>query len=344
MSISEYIRDQWVSIGISVLTCLASAAFMGFMGIGLPVIVAVEVILFFGLSLPFIYDCMRKKTYYDELEETWASLEEKTYLTSILKCPDFYEGKLLYEIISQSESCFNDEIAQKQQELMEHREYIQTWVHEIKTPIAVQELLIENNRNALTSSIEEETKKIEAYVEQMLYYAKSGSLESDYMIQPVSLKKLVSEVLKKNRKMLVGSGVLPKLQNLEYTVLADPKWMEFVLGQVVTNSAKYSDAGRSPCLTFGAEEKDGMVLLTVADNGIGIPEGDVSRVFRKGFTGENGRKFKKSTGMGLYLCRNLCEKMQVPIELHSRQGEGTEVTFRFKQAAREQTCPGVRGT
>ena len=226
----------------------------------------------------------------------------------------------------------NDRIAEKQQELIDYKEYVQTWVHEIKTPIAVQELLIENSRNPLTSSLEEETRKIEAYVEQMLYYAKSSSLEGDYIIQAVGLKTLVMDVIRKNKKMMVGAGVMPRLEQLDYEVLADPKWMEFILSQIVTNSVKYCDKSRKPYVSFEGKEEGRMVVLTVADNGIGIPTQDVSRVFQKGFTGENGRLFKQSTGMGLYLCRKLCDKMEISMELSSCQGEGTQIAFCFKRA------------
>ena len=330
MSIGEYIKDKWVSICIAVMTCILTAVFLIFMEVEIPAAVVVEVIFVSGVLIIFIYDCARKKQYYDELSETWDQLEEKSYLCEVIEPPRFYDGKLMYQIIRQSGKYLNDVIAAQQQEMMDYKEYVQTWAHEIKTPIAVQELIVENNRNPITSSLGEETRKIEAYVEQMLYYTKSGSLESDYIIQPVSLKKLATEVIRKNSKMMVGAGVMPKLENLEYEVLTDPKWMEFILSQMVMNSVKYSDSRKKPYVEFRAVEEERSIILTVSDNGIGIPKGDLSRVFRKGFTGENGRIYKKSTGMGLYLCKNLCEKMQVPLEISSVQGEGTKLSLRLK--------------
>lgn len=332
MKVTEYIRDKWISIGIMILTCLAAAVFMNFLEIEGQVIVAVETIFLSGSLVILLLEGMTKKPYYDELTAAWDELEEKSYLTELIKRPGFYEGRLLYDILKENEKYLNDVIASREQEIGEYKEYVETWVHEIKTPIAVQELLIDNNRNPVTSSLEEETKKIEAYVEQMLYYTKSSSLASDYMIQTVNLKQLVMEVIKKNKKMMVGAGAMPKLFKLDYEILIDPKWMEFILGQVVTNAVKYGDMSRDLQISFRAQEERDMILLSVADNGVGISEGDIKRVFQKGFTGENGRRFKKSTGMGLYLCRKLCEKMEVPIAIQSRQGEGTELKLWFKKA------------
>ncbi|MGI6069702.1 MAG: sensor histidine kinase [Blautia sp.] len=332
MKISEYIYDRWASIGIAFLTCLGTGVFLEFMETERPVTIAVETVFLIGFFCMLAYDCIRKKQYYDRLEETWDGLDEKSYLSEMIEKPDFYDGKVMYEIVKENGKYLNDMISAKQQEMMEYKEYVQTWGHEIKTPIAVQELIIENNRNPVISSLEEETRKIEAYVEQMLYYTKSGSLESDYIIQPVQLKKLVMEVIRKNKKMMVGAGVMPRLEHLEYEVLADPKWLEFILGQIVTNAVKYREQSRRPFVAFGARVEGGMVVFTVTDNGIGIPKQDITRVFQKGFTGENGRKFKKSTGMGLYLCKDLCRKMEIPLEISSCQGEGTELEFRLKRA------------
>lgn len=332
MKVSQYIKDKGIAMGLALLACVLTSQFLAAMGTAFPVIVLTETIFAGCLSLMGIYDCMRKKHYYDKLMSTWEELEEKTYLSEMIECPGFYDGRLLYEIVKRNGKYLNDVICEQQQEMMEYKDYVQTWVHEIKTPIAVQRLLIENNKNPITSSIEEEVGRIEAYVEQMLYYTKSGSLEGDYFIQPADLKKLVMEVIRKNTKLMVAQGTIPRLENLGFTVLTDCKWMEFILGQIVINAVKYKDDSKKSSISFSAEEEGGgMVALTVADNGIGIPKKDIGRVFQKGFTGENGRIYHKSTGMGLYLCKSLCDKMGIEINLDSVQGQGTKVIFHLKQ-------------
>ena len=333
MKFSEYVRDKWFAISAGFLTCFLVAQFLWIMGTDKLVIAVVAVLYFLGLFCTACYDCFRKKQYYDHLESTWQELEEKSYLSEIIEEPDFYDGRLLYRIIKRNGKYLNDVIADQQLEMMEYKNYVQTWAHEIKTPIAVEHLIIDNHRGPLTSSLEEEVEKIESYVEQMLYYTKSGSLESDYIIQPVSLKHMVMEVIRKNTKMMVAAGILPRLENLDHEILTDTKWMVFILGQIVTNAVKYSDSSKKSCIFFRAEETAGdMVEFTVEDNGIGIPACDLSRVFQKGFTGENGRVVQKSTGMGLYLCKKLCDKMDIPLAIRSKQGEGTKLIFQLKKS------------
>lgn len=333
MKFSEYVRDKWFAISTGFLTCFLAAQFLWIMGTDKLVIAVVAVLYFLGLFCTACYDCFRKKQYYDHLESTWQELEEKSYLSEIIEEPDFYDGRLLYRIIKRNGKYLNDVIADQQLEMMEYKNYVQTWAHEIKTPIAVEHLIIDNHRGPLTSSLEEEVEKIESYVEQMLYYTKSGSLESDYIIQPASLKHMVMEVIRKNTKMMVAAGILPRLENLDHEILTDTKWMVFILGQIVTNAVKYSDSSKKSCIFFRAEETAGnMVEFTVEDNGIGIPACDLSRVFQKGFTGENGRVVQKSTGMGLYLCKKLCDKMDIPLAIRSKQGEGTKLIFQLKKS------------
>ena len=333
MKFSEYVRDKWFAISAGFLTCFLAAQFLWIMGTDKLVITVVAVLYFLGLFCTACYDCFRKKQYYDHLESTWQELEEKSYLSEIIEEPDFYDGRLLYRIIKRNGKYLNDVIADQQLEMMEYKNYVQTWAHEIKTPIAVEHLIIDNHRGPLTSSLEEEVEKIESYVEQMLYYTKSGSLESDYIIQPASLKHMVMEVIRKNTKMMVAAGILPRLENLDHEILTDTKWMVFILGQIVTNAVKYSDSSKKSCIFFRAEETAGdMVEFTVEDNGIGLPACDLSRVFQKGFTGENGRVVQKSTGMGLYLCKKLCDKMDIPLAIRSKQGEGTKLIFQLKKS------------
>ena len=333
MKFSEYVRDKWFAISAGFLTCFLAAQFLWIMGTDKLVITVVAVLYFLGLFCTACYDCFRKKQYYDHLESTWQELEEKSYLSEIIEEPDFYDGRLLYRIIKRNGKYLNDVIADQQLEMMEYKNYVQNWAHEIKTPIAVEHLIIDNHRGPLTSSLEEEVEKIESYVEQMLYYTKSGSLESDYIIQPASLKHMVMEVIRKNTKMMVAAGILPRLENLDHEILTDTKWMVFILGQIVTNAVKYSDSSKKSCIFFRAEETAGdMVEFTVEDNGIGIPACDLSRVFQKGFTGENGRVVQKSTGMGLYLCKKLCDKMDIPLAIRSKQGEGTKLIFQLKKS------------
>ena len=211
----------------------------------------------------------------------------------------------------------------------DYKDYIEMWIHEIKIPIATSKLIIENNKSDVTKSIDEEINKMENYIEQVLFYARSNTVEKDYMVSKSSLKEIVNSAVVRNKESIVYNNIELNLHDLERTVYTDSKWCIFILNQIIQNSIKYSKKDDKKIEIYSEEKKDS-VTLWVKDNGIGIKEKDISRVFEKGFTGENGRLIgKKSTGIGLYLCKKLCDKLDLGIKLYSKEGEGTVVKITF---------------
>lgn len=327
MKFSGYLKDKGLVMFIMALVLLINAMLMAFLEIPPMVIGVTEVLSAAGYGAALVIDYYPKWKYYRELEDTLNQLEEKTYLTELVKEPRFYEGRVVHKIMKTEEKFLNDQIADWQAQLEEYYDYAQMWVHEVKTPIAVSKLMIENHKNETALSLGEEIDKIEFYVEQMLYYARCTSVEKDYRIERLSLYQITATVLKKQSKMIVGRGVWPKLVNLDYEVLSDDKWLGFILGQLVSNAVKYRAKERKPELVFSAQKEKKQIRFSIRDNGIGIARSDIENVFEKGYTGKNGRAFKKSTGMGLYLCRQLCMKMGIRIEISSEEGAWTEVTL-----------------
>lgn len=211
----------------------------------------------------------------------------------------------------------------------DYKEYIELWIHEIKIPIATSKMVIENNKNAITKSIDEELDKVENYIEQALFYARSNTVEKDYYIRKVVLKEIVNESIKKNKSSLIQEKISIDIHDLEIEVNTDNKWIVFILNQIIQNSIKYRKKENSVMEIYANQGKEN-VILYIKDNGIGIKQGEIIRVFEKGFTGTNGRlSNKKSTGIGLYLCKKLCNKLGIGIELNSVQNEGTEVKLVF---------------
>ena len=205
----------------------------------------------------------------------------------------------------------------------DYKEYIELWIHEIKIPISASKMVIENNKNAITKSIDEELDKVENYIEQALFYARSNTVEKDYYIRKVVLKEIVNESIKKNKSSLIQEKISIDIHDLEN------KWIVFILNQIIQNSIKYRKKENSVMEIYANQGKEN-VILYIKDNGIGIKQGEITRVFEKGFTGTNGRlSNKKSTGIGLYLCKKLCNKLGIGIELNSVQNEGTEVKLVF---------------
>ena len=193
-------------------------------------------------------------------------------------------------------------------------------------------MVIENNKNEVTKSIGEELEKIENYIEQALFYARSNTVEKDYYIKKTRLQEIVNDSIKKNKNLLIPEKTILNLHDLDYEVNTDSKWVSFIINQILQNSVKYKKQNHNLELEMSAKQGKQNIILTLKDNGIGIKKGEITRVFEKGFTGTNGRlSNKKSTGIGLYLCKKLCDKLGTAIELNSIYNEGTEVRIVFPQ-------------
>lgn len=249
---------------------------------------------------------------------------------------DFPEARATRAAIANVARASQQEVGRAQDQVRDYRRYVETWVHEIKTPIAACNLMLENRHDPTLRPLAREVARIEAYVEQALYYARSFSVEKDYLVRDCDLGEVVRAALRSRAsslieaRMSVDLGPLAKGDALH--AFCDPKWMEFVLGQLVDNAVRYrcdpKRDGRAPTLSFDVRlantgKASEQVVLSVLDNGCGISAEDLGRVFDRGFTGTNGRTHQRSTGMGLYLVRTLCKKMGLAV---SAQSDGTSWT------------------
>jgi len=267
-----------------------------------------------------------KAGYYNNLYDMLDDLDKKTLLSEIAPKPNFYEGLILYDVLKSTNKAMNDEIAKYSLSSAEYREYIELWVHEIKTPIAGAKLICENTgNNAMLDSLQ----KIDRFVEQALFYSRSSAVEKDFIIKQAELKELINRALRKNAKSFIDNKISIETGNLDFTVPTDVKWTDFILEQILYNAVKYE--GKRIKIYAGQNENS--ISLFISDDGIGIPKQDINRVFDKGFTGENGRKHAKSTGIGLYLCKKLCLKLGLNISASSEQGKGTSVEIIFPKSS-----------
>lgn len=205
-------------------------------------------------------------------------------------------------------------------------DYYTLWAHQIKTPIAASQLLLQENppdRDALGV----EMLKIEEYVEMVLSYLRLGSDTTDYVLRHCDLDGVVREAVRKYAKIFIAKKIRLNFQPTGRTVLTDEKWLAFVIGQILSNALKYTPGG-GDIRIYG----DGDTLV-IADTGMGIREEDLPRVFEKGFTGYNGREDKKATGIGLYLCRRILTKLGHDVTVNSALGEGTLVRLTLQNGA-----------
>ncbi len=201
---------------------------------------------------------------------------------------------------------------------VELKDYYNLWVHQIKTPIAATKLLLEDNNDRI--AMKKEVFKIEQYVEMALQYVRLESMYSDLELKECDLRSMVSQVVKKYSINFIGRDLSLNFEEFDVKVVTDEKWLSFVIEQILSNAVKYTMLGT---ITISADEDKKWLLIT--DTGIGIKQEDLPRVFEKGFTGYNGRMDKKSTGIGLYLCKQIMNKLENKIWLESEEGKGTTV-------------------
>ncbi|EGT3615912.1 HAMP domain-containing histidine kinase [Clostridium perfringens] len=328
MSLSDFIKERIIFIIISSLILLFTAALLNALRVSGFAIGFIIIINASGILAYHIYDYIRKKQYYDEIKENMESLDKKYLISEVIEEGNFTESKLIYDVITKSNKAMNDEIGEFKRGINEYREYIELWVHEIKTPIATCRLLIENNESPLTKSIGEEVDKLDNYIDQALFYTRSNNIEKDYIIKEMNLRDCINKVLNNNADALIKRRIKINIGDIDKTVYSDSKWVQFILGQLISNSIKYMNKEEKE-LKIYCMESSKYAILNIEDNGVGISEKDVPRVFDKGFTGENGRKFGKSTGIGLYLCKKLCKKLGLDISLSSEEGKFTRVSIVF---------------
>lgn len=334
MNIRDFIKDKILYImllAIGIITIeifLIPYNFGNFIKIYIPA--SIGILYFIGFAVEYF----TKKSYYDNLDRILDELNEKYLITEIINTPNFLEGKILKEKLFDIDKSMIENVNKYKYMGEDYKEYIELWIHEIKIPIATSKMIIENNKNEITKSIDEELDKVENYTEQALFYARSNTVEKDYYIKKVLLKDIVGETIKKNKNVLIQEKTLLNLHNLDLEVNTDSKWIIFILNQIIQNSIKYKKIEEHLEIEIYAKKEKEKVILYIKDNGIGIEKAEVKKVFEKGFTGKNGRLLnKKSTGIGLYLCKKLCNKLGISIALISVKNEGTEVQLIFPKGS-----------
>ena len=230
---------------------------------------------------------------------------------------DYYH-KIIEKLYEELEK-LTQENRQKNTDMVD---YYSMWVHQIKTPIAAMNFLLDNEE-VDQKILQQELFKIERYVEMVLTYIRLDSISSDYVITKINLDEVVKDSVKKYATIFINKKIKLNYVSHETMVISDKKWLSFAFEQILGNSVKYSRADGE--ITIKTYEN----RLVIEDKGIGIKEEDLPRIFEKGFTGFNGRYEKKSSGLGLYLCKKTLDKLGHHIEISSTVGKGTRVEITF---------------
>jgi signal transduction histidine kinase len=322
MKTTDYIKDRIPAYLIFAGSIVMELAVLFAFHISVEATVIVSVTECLALSIAETWNYLRKKNYYQKLSENLEGLDKKYLLSEMSEQPNFLEGKIFHEILCETNKSMCDEVSDQRRKNSEFREFLEAWVHEIKLPVAALELMCHNDGNTKYNG---QLNRIDTYIENVLYYARSGSSEKDYIIKNVSLKQVFTECAIRHREEILERKITLETDSLDFNVMTDSKWLSYMIGQIIDNSMKY---GASKIKVSAMDEQE-MTVLHLRDNGIGISASDLPYIFEKSFTGENGRSGTKSTGMGLYIVKKLCDRLGHGISADSVQGEYTEIKICF---------------
>lgn len=329
MKFRDFLKEKLYYIILLAFILISSDILLMIYNISLFMVLYITIVPILGFLICLIIEYNIKNSFYKRLEKQMAELDEKYLISEIVQNPNFIEGKILINTIQDIDKSMLENVNKYKHLTEDYKEYIELWIHEIKIPIATSKLIIENNKSKETKSIDEELGKIENFVEQVLYYARSNNVEKDYYISKTKLSEIVNSAILKNKNILLSNKINLEIGDIDKQVVTDSKWTIFILNQIIQNSVKYMNKDIKTMKIY-AEEKKEKVILYIQDNGMGVGKGEIARVYDKGFTGENGRILgKKSTGIGLYLCKKLCDRLGLGIDFNSQKDIGTEVKIIF---------------
>ncbi|QKE72745.1 sensor histidine kinase [Arthrobacter citreus] len=288
-----------------------------------------NLVCLFFVAVYILLGYFRQKAFYKKIVE--LTEQEKEELILALPKPQTINQTVYHEVLKKLHNEHTLQIQRLLIEKLEHQEFVLSWIHEVKLPIAASKLIMEHSTgkslDELVDKLEDELNKIDYYVEQALYYSRIDSFSKDYFITEINLNQIIKSSVKKYAKLFINKEIGLSIANEAQFVQSDPKWLSFITDQIVSNSLKYTnDKGT---ISFYYEDDQKEKRLIIEDTGVGIPPQDLNRVFEKGFTGNNGRTQIKSTGMGLYLAKQLAIKLGHNLSIQSEEGLFTKVIIHF---------------
>ena len=326
MKFTKYLKDIWVVVLIFIIFFITMLSFFIAFKITKELILAFIITYIIFSTTILLYSYYRKKYFYQTFLNNLNKLDQKYLITELMKKPNFYEGKIIYDAIYEIDKSMTENVNNYKRHTEDFKEYIELWIHEVKLPLASLNLITHNNKT--NQKIKKCLEELDNYIEQILYYVRSENPEKDYLIKKHYLEDIVKNVALKNKDNFLYTKTDFIVSDLDKEILTDSKWLEYIINQIISNSLKYLKE-ENPYIKITAYENDKEINLIILDNGKGISQSDLPRVFDKSFTGENGHEKGKATGMGLYICYNLCEKLGHKLKIESVKDKFTKVTITF---------------
>lgn len=319
MRFGDYLYDKIVTLcflGIGGLLSglLGAACGLGFLELLLGAACYAGIILGW-LLVSFLVE----KGRLEKLEHLIAELPEKYLLGEVLPPPADLVGRRYDQVMGEISRAAVGAVEQARREKEEYCDYVESWIHEMKTPLTACSLILANGGDV--RKLKAELKRADNLTESILYYARMRSAEKDTQISMCHVEDVIEAAVKSQMELLMAARIRVEPEG-GFTAYTDAKALEFILKQLLINCAKYCPGCR---IRIGAAAG----VITVEDNGIGIPDHELSRVTDRGFTGTNGRRLGGGTGMGLYLVRELCQRLGLGLSVESEQGAYTRITLDF---------------
>lgn len=277
----------------------------------------------FLLCCYLLYHYVSRRQFYRRLQTPIQSLDET--LETLDGAPI---SESLYQLLKSQYSVYQGQIMELKKKHEEHFIFMDRWVHQMKTPLSVIELMAKDLDEPASSSFREETDRLKTGLQMVLSMARLRSIERDFQIKKISLINLVKNVNNENKRLFIRNNIFPQIKEMteNITVESDEKWLFFILTQLVHNAVKYSQ-GKAQHINITLDVRDKRTILEIEDEGVGIPKEDIRRIFDAFYTGENGRRFRESTGVGLFLVKEVIDYLGHQIEVDSTVGKGS--TFRI---------------
>lgn len=333
MNFGRYTLDKSVEIFQAIVITGCIYIFLKAYGSDVKLILTVLLLKSLGDCFLIFSRYFKEKVFFEELLNNLSALDKKYLVLETIRNPQSYEEQLVYDAMYEINKSMCEEVKTYDMKLKEFKEFVEMWVHEVKIPVASMTLMGENLTSddlEFSQKINKQLRKIDHYLEQILYYTRSEYKEKDYLIKEFNLQKIIKNVVINNKDDLLENKVDIEVHPMVEEVFTDSKWMEFIVNQIINNAIKYKDENKKQQkIKISSIDTPDSVKLLIEDNGIGISKNDLPRVFEKTFTGANGREKAKSTGIGLYIVKELCQSLGHKIEIESELLKYTRVTITF---------------
>ncbi|WP_035288984.1 ATP-binding protein [Clostridium sp. KNHs214] len=291
------------------------------------------------ISIKITYQ--KEKKFFNALDTFLTQHYQRDLLNYLIKASPDKEYKYIvktFDEICEREKNEKDKLIAANEN---YSNYIESWVHEIKTPLALMQLVLDNHENEISTTVKEKLIKsrrsMENQVEQVLYYSKTQVTHKDFIFKKFTLESLCKEAIKSKAEVLLEAGFSIELPSMPQVIVTDKKCFKFILGQIIDNSIKYfialskakSNTNLAGKLQFKSTIEKSKIVLSIRDNGPGVQNSQLPFIFDKGFVGRTGRLNEKSTGMGLYICKSLCEELGIELEAKNIYEKGLMIIFKF---------------